>query len=207
MVFIAAKTFGLVQTVLMRASGEYADAPKWWLTGNGSDAFVWNARNQLTAVKQGSTTIASFSYDPLGRRVGTDFNGSVTSYLYDGLNAVQETHGTTATSILTGLAVDERFARTDLSGRTDFLSDALNSTIALTNSAGAIVEQYSYDPYRNTTASVSGFDNPYQYTGRENDDDGLYYYRARYSPNNVESAARTSLIHRRSCCLGAPRAP
>jgi RHS repeat-associated protein len=150
------------------------------LTGNGTDTYVWNARNQLTAIKQGSTTIASFSYDPLGRRVGTDFNGNATSYLYDGLNAVQETHGSTATSILTGLAVDERFARTDLSGRTDFLSDALNSTIALTNSAGAIVEQYSYDPYGTTTASVSGFDNPYQYTGRENDGDGLYYYRARY---------------------------
>ena len=150
------------------------------LTGNGTDTYVWNARNQLTAIKQGGTTIASFSYDPLGRRVGTDFNGNAASYLYDGLNAVQETHGSTATSILTGLAVDERFARTDLGGRTDFLSDALNSTIALTNSAGAIVEQYSYDPYGNTTASASGFDNPYQYTGRENDGDGLYYYRARY---------------------------
>ena len=111
---------------------------------------------------------------------GTDFNGNAASYLYDGLNAVQETHGSTATSILTGLAVDQRFARTDLSGRTDFLSDALNSTIALTNSAGAIVEQYSYDPYGYTTASASGFDNPYQYTGRENDGDGLYYYRARF---------------------------
>jgi RHS repeat-associated protein len=150
------------------------------LTGNGTDTYVWNARNQLAAIKQGSTTIASFSYDPLGRRIGTDFNGNAASYLYDGLNAVQETHGSTATSILSGLAVDERFARTDLGGRTDFLSDALNSTIALTNSAGAIVEQYSYDPYGTTTASVSGFDNPYQYTGRENDGDGLYYYRARY---------------------------
>ncbi|EQD42827.1 rhs family protein, partial [mine drainage metagenome] len=150
------------------------------LTGNGTDTYVWNARNQLATVKQGSTTIASFSYDPLGRRVGTDFNGNAASYLYDGLNAVQETHGGTATSILTGLAVDERFARTDLSGRTDFLSDALNSTMALTNNAGAIVEQYSYDPYGATTASMSGFDNPYQYTGRENDGDGLYYYRARY---------------------------
>ena len=38
--------------------------------------------------------------------LGTDFNGNAASYLYDGLNAVQETHGSTATSILTGLAVD-----------------------------------------------------------------------------------------------------
>lgn len=150
------------------------------LTGNGTDTYVWNARNQLAQIKQGTSVIASFSYDPLGRRVDTNLNGATTGYLYDGLNAVQETHGSTATSILSGLAVDERFARTDTSGRTDFLTDALNSTIGLTNSSGALVEQYTYDPYGNTTASSSAFNNPFQYTGRENDGTGLYFYRARY---------------------------
>ncbi len=150
------------------------------LTSNGTDTYVWNARNQLAQIKQGTSMIASFSYDPLGRRVDTNLNGATTGYLYDGLNAVQETHGSTATSILSGLAVDERFARTDTSGRTDFLTDALNSTIGLTNSSGALVEQYTYDPYGNTTASSSAFNNPFQYTGRENDGTGLYFYRARY---------------------------
>ena len=150
------------------------------LTGNGADTYVWNARNQLAQIKQGTWVIASFSYDPLGRRVDTNLNGATTGYLYDGLNAVLETHGNTATSILNELAVDERFARTDTSGRTDFLTDALNSTIGLTNSSGALVEQYTYDPYGNTTASSSAFNNTFQYTGRENDGTGLYFYRARY---------------------------
>ncbi len=126
------------------------------------------ARNQLAQIKQSTSVIASFSHDPLGRRVDTNLNRATAGYLYDGLNAVQETHGSTATSILSGLTVDECFARTDTSGRTDFLTDALNGTIGLTSNSGALVEQYTYDPYGNTTARSSAFNNPSQYTGREN---------------------------------------
>ncbi len=46
---------------------------------------------------------------------------------------------------------------------------------------------YAYDPFGNTTVSGEASDNPFQYTGRENDqpvlsgvEGGLYYYRARY---------------------------
>lgn len=62
------------------------------------------------------------------------------------------------------------------------MTDALGSTIALTDPTGAIKEQYSYDPYGNVTPSdtTTGFTNPYQYMGREADTAGLYYYRARY---------------------------
>ncbi|QAU23079.1 RHS repeat-associated core domain-containing protein [Dyella sp. M7H15-1] len=54
--------------------------------------------------------------------------------------------------------------------------------MVLTDLSGAIREQYSYDPYGNVTPSdtTTGFTNPYQYTGREADSPGLYYYRARY---------------------------
>ena len=96
------------------------------------------------------------------------------------MNAVQETVGSTINPILIGPGVDERYARNDVSGRAYFLSDALNSTIALTSSTGAIQNQYSYDPYGNVTASNATFTNPYQFMGREADTPGLYYYRARY---------------------------
>jgi RHS repeat-associated protein len=117
----------------------------------------------------------------MGRRISkTVQGGTPTQYLYDGANAVQETVGSTINPILVGRGIDERFARNDTTGRTYFLSDAINSTIALTNSSGAIQNQYSYDPYGNTSQSGTGFTNPYQYTGREADTAGLYYYRARY---------------------------
>ncbi len=51
--------------------------------------------------------------------------------------------------------------------------------MALADSSGALNTTYAYDPFGNVT--VNGADtNPYQFTGRENDSTGLYYYRARY---------------------------
>jgi RHS repeat-associated protein len=124
----------------------------------------------------------AYSYDALGRRTSKILQGTATQFLYDGANAMQEMQGSTINPILVGLGIDERFARNDVTGRTYFLTDQLNSTIALTDPTGAIREQYSYDPYGNVTPSdtTTGFTNPYQYTGREADTAGVYYYRARY---------------------------
>jgi RHS repeat-associated protein len=58
--------------------------------------------------------------------------------------------------------------------------DGLGSIIALSNSSGAVVEQYTYDVF-GTPDSVSSIGNPYLFTGREYDSEtGNYYYRARY---------------------------
>lgn len=150
------------------------------LLSDGNRTYVWNGRDQLVAIQQGGQTVASFDYDPLGRRIGKTENGQSVQYLYDGLNAVQETRGTRISGVLTGLGIDERFARADVSGRTYLLTDALGSSKALTDANGAVVQRYDYTPYGQTQATQSGFDNPYQYTGRELDESGLYYYRARY---------------------------
>jgi RHS repeat-associated protein len=60
------------------------------------------------------------------------------------------------------------------------LPDALGSVIGLTDDTGALVKQYSYEPFGETASTGETNDNSYQYTGRENDGTGLYYYRARY---------------------------
>lgn len=52
--------------------------------------------------------------------------------------------------------------------------------IALTDVSGASMTQYAYDPFANVSAMGDASDNPFQYTGRENDGTGLNYYRARY---------------------------
>jgi RHS repeat-associated protein len=150
-------------------------------SGGTVNTYTWNARNQLTAITQGGTTQMSYAYDAMGRRISKAVgSGTPTQFLYDGAKAVQETQGSSINPILIGPGVDERYARNDITGRTYFLSDALNSTLALTNSSGAIQNTYSYDPYGNTTQSNAAFTNPYQFMGREADTAGLYYYRARY---------------------------
>ncbi|MFG6935575.1 RHS repeat-associated core domain-containing protein [Burkholderia pseudomallei] len=152
------------------------------LTSDGTNTYTWNARNQLSQISQGGSARLSFSYDAMGRRISKTVQGVATQFLYDGNNPVQEVQGSTINPILVGLGVDERFARNDVTGRTYFLTDQINSTIALTDPSGALKQKYSYDPYGNVTASdtMTGFTNPYQFTGREADAPGLYYYRARY---------------------------
>lgn len=149
------------------------------LVSNGKSTYTWNTRNQLTGISGGTT--ASFLYDALGRRESKTISSTSTNFLYDGLNLEQELSGTTPTvNYLTGAGIDETLSRTDSSGTFSYLTDNLGSTLALTNSSGAISTSYSYEPYGNTTASGTSSTNTLQYTGRENDGTGLYYYRARY---------------------------
>jgi len=111
--------------------------------------------------------------------VGKNILSQTTQLVYDGVNQAQEISGTTANR-LTGLGIDEVFARTDSSGARHFLTDALASTLALLDPAGAFQTQYTYEPIGKVTVSGPSSGNPFQYTSRENDGTGLYYYRARY---------------------------
>jgi RHS repeat-associated protein len=54
------------------------------------------------------------------------------------------------------------------------------SVIAQANDDETVSNFYVYSPYGETTALGPDEGNPLQYTGRENDGTGLYYYRARY---------------------------
>ena len=108
--------------------------------------------------------------------------GSTTKFLYDGLNPVQELDASDApgANLLTGDQLDEYFGRGDSTGARSYLSDTLGSTIALVDSTGATQTQYTYEPFGNTTIGGSASSNSYQYTGRENEDTKLYFYRSRY---------------------------
>jgi RHS repeat-associated protein len=150
------------------------------LTADGTNTYTWNARNLLASMSGG--TPAGFQYDGLGRRVQKSVGGQVTRYLHDGLNPVQEQDalGTPTANLLTGLGIDEFFHRTDAAGARSFLTDILGSAMALADPTGAISTSYSYEPFGKTTANGASSSNPFQFTGRENDGTGLYYYRMRY---------------------------
>jgi RHS repeat-associated protein len=127
-----------------------------------------------------SVSYVSFQYDGYGRRTAKTISGSTTNYLYDGANVVQELSGTTVTANLLGAGIDEVFVRTDSNGAANFLSDALGSTIALTSNTGSTLASYAYEPFGNTTVTFGSSANRYEYTGRENDGTGVYFYRGRY---------------------------
>ena len=151
------------------------------LNGNtlndGTNSYTWDARNRLVSADNSG---AVFSYDPLGRRVSKTVQGTTTNFLYDGANAVQEFGTNPTANLLTG-GVDERFTRVSSTETDNYLTDAMGSTVALTDTTGVTQEQYSYGPYGILSASGGGSTtNSYAYTGRETDGLGVDYYRARY---------------------------
>jgi RHS repeat-associated protein len=148
--------------------------------GNGATTYIWDARNQLTRIN-GPGLTATFKYDALGRRIEKTINGRSIQFLYDGSDIVAEVEeGVITATYLRGLYIDEVFARMGRNMIRYYQTDALGSVIALTDENGSIKTQYAYDPFGNVTISGEPSDNPFQYTGRENDGTGLYYYRARY---------------------------
>ncbi len=149
------------------------------LTNDGTNTYIWDARNHLAGMTGSST--AGFVYDGFGRRAQKTVNGASSQFLYDRWNPVQEVQGgTPSANLMTGLKIDEYFTRTDSAGARDYLTDILGSTLALTDSTGAIHTLYAYDPFGNVTAIGAASTNSYDYTGRENDGTGLYFNRARY---------------------------
>jgi len=142
------------------------------MLSDGTNTFAWDTRNHLSALNGNS-----LQYDVYGRRT---LNASGTGFLYDGVNAVQELAGSTVTANLLTLGVDEVFSRSDSSGSFSFLTDKLGSTLALSDVNGNLTTSYTYGPFGVTTLTGLSSTNPYQFTGRENAGNGLYYYRARY---------------------------
>ncbi len=153
----------------------------------GTTNYTWNARNQLAGINgfkpDCSSLTASFKYDALNRRIEKTINGTTTQYVYDGMDIIQEINqdGTSKANYIRGLNIDEPLARIKADGTMRFYkTDALGSVIALTDENGVVKTTYSYDPFGNVTISGESSDNPFQYTGRENDGTGHLFERNRY---------------------------
>lgn len=146
---------------------------------NGTTIYSWDARDRLTEIN-GPGVSAVFRYDALGRRINKTVNGVRTDYLYDGDDILVESKDNALTaSYLRSLNIDEPFLRQSNTNEY-YHADGLNSVVALTDDLGSIQTSYAYEPYGRTLVIGSTTDNSFQYTGRENDGTGLYFYRARY---------------------------
>lgn len=126
------------------------------LTGDGTFTYMYNARNQLTSAKQGSTTLGSFIYDGIGRRVQKTLSGTITRFVYDGWNVTQEkdSKNKVAANELTGLSLDQVFSRTLVSGAPSYLlTDALGATAALADTSGVVQSRRTVSSRRSRTRS------------------------------------------------------
>jgi RHS repeat-associated protein len=141
--------------------------------------YTWDSRNRLTGL-MGPGVEATFDYDALDRRISRTVNGRRTDFIYDGRQAIGELTGGGSIGLLTSLGIDEVIARYSQAGARYYLTDALNTVFAQTRADRSIQNSYLYSPWGETTSTGPDESNRIQYTARENDGTGLYYYRARY---------------------------
>jgi RHS repeat-associated protein len=159
--------------------------------GTSVTTYSYDYRDRLTGVTVRAssggavTSQATYTYDPEGRRIGVDANGTQTWAVYDGQNTYADYDGSGALQVryLYGPAVDDLLARTDSGGTTAwYLTDKLGTVRDIANASGAVIDHLSYDSYGKVlseSAPASG--DRFKFTGREYDAaTGLYYYRARY---------------------------
>jgi len=150
--------------------------------------YNWDYENRLTQeILAGTGGTVMFKYDPFGRRAQKAFtqNGTTTTtnYFYDGLNILETTDqgGNVVARYTDSLSVDEPLSELVSGTASYYEQDGLGSVSSLSNVAGALANTYTYDSYGRLTASTGTLTNPFQYTGREFDQEtGIYFYRARY---------------------------
>ncbi|MDO8301793.1 MAG: RHS repeat-associated core domain-containing protein [Sedimentisphaerales bacterium] len=165
------------------------------LTNDGTWKYTYDIENRLTEVKnQSDSTIATYAYDYLGKRISKTVSGTTTKYVYDGDQIIAEYNGSTLLrKYVYGLFIDEPVCMIiptgTQAGTYYYHFDGLGSVVALTDSSGAIVEKYRYDVFGNTTIlspsdqtrTTSNYANRFMFTGREYDTEtDNYSYRARY---------------------------
>ncbi|RMH33047.1 MAG: hypothetical protein D6694_15790, partial [Gammaproteobacteria bacterium] len=112
-----------------------------WTIGEVVYTLVFDYENRLTEVKQGTTVLASFVYDADGNRVKSTVGGVTTVYIA----GLYEYSGGAARSYYTGPGGVVAMR----SGGVVYylLSDQLNSTARIVNSAGVIQADTYYYPY------------------------------------------------------------
>jgi len=145
----------------------------------GTTTFTWDTRNRLVTIS-GPGLSASFVYDAVGRRVSKTINGVTTAYHYDNRDVLAEQGGSAVlANYLRKLCLDDAYIRQTATENEYYHTDALGSVLQLTDQAGTVQTSYAYEPFGKTSTTGTST-NPFQYTQRENDGTGLYYYRARY---------------------------
>jgi RHS repeat-associated protein len=145
---------------------------------------TWNALGQLVSVVGGGPTTWQLTYDGFGRRVSKTMNGVTKRYLYDGDNLFMELDNGGAPVVEYAYWGLDNPHSMKKGGQTYyFVQDPVGGSVKglVRQSDNSVQAQYGYTMFgypEGTTIDNVG--NTLQFAGREFDETGLYYNRARY---------------------------
>jgi RHS repeat-associated protein len=179
--YTSTTTNGVTTTYQYDANGNLISAT----SGGQTTTYTFNALNQLTGVSGPNGTF-SYTYDPLGYQISSTVNGQTINDLIDpfGLGNVAaqfNSSGKLVAEYTYGLGLVSQVTASDSAYYYDY--NLQGSTVGITNSAGAYVNQYTYDPFGHVTTVSAGIANPFTFVGQDGvsrDGNGLVYMRNRY---------------------------
>jgi RHS repeat-associated protein len=155
---------------------------------SGTTSYQYDAENHLIGINKPDGTVITYRYDPFGRRIAKNINGTITRYLYDSNDILYELDGsnTIIARYTHGLGMDEPLIMKRNGASYYYHADGLGSITHITDAAGSVVQSYVYSAFGEIVDQDGNLPNPYTYTSREYDSEsGLYYYRARYYDANI----------------------
>ena len=147
--------------------------------------YEYNNENRLVKVIEPDGVATEYKYDALGNRIATVYNGEQTEYLIDpfGLGDVvgeYDNAGNLVANYTHGIGIVNR---SDSSGSAYYDSNAIGSTVGLTNAVGSQVNRYSYLPFGQELSEAETISNPFEFVGQwgvMEDENGLDFMRARF---------------------------
>ena len=148
------------------------------LNGNqtsGGRSYGYNSKDQTTAINGAALTYLGLDQNEL-TGIGSD------TFQNNGMGVAEQTSGSSTYRFRrdpSGTLVGTK----QPGGRYYYIQDALGSTVALTDSSGAVANSYKYDPYGSMVSSSGTVPNPFKYAGGHDTGQGVYHFGARqYDP-------------------------
>ena len=160
-------------------------------TASGSTTITWNQLDRLVSYGSGNT----YTYNGAGLRTSKTVSGVTEVFVWDtanGLPALLKDGSTLFVNAPGGSPLEQ------ITGTTVYYyqQDNLGSTRALTDSGGAVVATYDYDPYGNVISQTGSVANPVLFAGQYRDaESGMYYLRGRYyDPTTAQFMSRDPML-------------
>jgi RHS repeat-associated protein len=132
-------------------------------TGNSAGLnFSYNALNQTSSITPPGGAAVNMAYAGTGQTLRVQAGSTTFQYDLGGIDSMTVGGGTT---YFVKLPNASPLSETTSGATYYYLHDALGSVVALTDSAGNIVNSYDYDPYGNAVRSSETVANPFRWIG------------------------------------------
>jgi RHS repeat-associated protein len=159
---------------------------------NKTVVYDWDSENHLVGAITSDATgthQVQYLYDENGIRVASIRDGVEVRYLVDENRQyaeVLEEYSSTTGTIASYVYGNELVSQTRGSTTSYYLKDGHSGVRLLTDAAGVVTDNYTYDAYGNVIEKIGNTTNDYLYRGEQSDSSmGMQYLRARYYDQNT----------------------